>query len=64
MMKSLMEKGFQVTTFEERDGPGGIWRFTEDPTITSVTTKTKAQLSKFFVSHYEIFKYPRHDGSD
>lgn len=49
MIKSLMEEGFQVTAFEKRDGPGGIWHFTDDPTITSVTTMTRSQLSKFLV---------------
>ncbi|KAH8169381.1 flavin-binding monooxygenase-like domain-containing protein [Sarocladium implicatum] len=47
MMKSLLEEGLRVTAFDERDGPGGIWRFTEDPSITSVTTRTRVQLSKF-----------------
>lgn len=52
MMKSLIEEGFQVSAFEKRDGPGGIWHFTVDPTITSVTSKTKAQLSRFLVSNH------------
>ena len=39
-----------MTAFERRDAPGGIWAFTQDPTITSVTTATKMQLSKFLVS--------------
>jgi len=52
MIKSLTEEGFQVSAFEKRDGPGGVWHFTNDPTITSVTTKTRSQLSKFMVSYF------------
>lgn len=48
-MKSLLDEGFQVTGFDQRQGPGGIWRFTEDPHITSVTSATRTQLSKFLV---------------
>jgi ribulose 1,5-bisphosphate synthetase/thiazole synthase len=50
-IKSLLDEGFQVTAFEKRHAPGGVWAFTEDPTITSVTMATKVQLSKFLVSH-------------
>jgi hypothetical protein len=38
-----------VTAFERRSSPGGLWAFSEDPTLTSVTSCTKAQLSKFLV---------------
>jgi dimethylaniline monooxygenase (N-oxide forming) len=50
-IKSLLDEGFEVTCFEQRANPGGIWAFSEDPTHTSVTSQTKAQLSKFLVRH-------------
>ncbi|CAG9939896.1 unnamed protein product [Clonostachys rosea f. rosea IK726] len=46
-IKSLLDEGFEVTCFEQRANPGGIWAFSEDATHTSVTSQTKAQLSKF-----------------
>lgn len=49
-LKSLREEGFHVTGFERRSEPGGVWSFTYDPSITSVTKYTSAQLSKFAVS--------------
>jgi dimethylaniline monooxygenase (N-oxide forming) len=39
-----------VAGFERRDEVGGVWTVSHDPTITSVSTNTKAQLSKFFVN--------------
>jgi dimethylaniline monooxygenase (N-oxide forming) / hypotaurine monooxygenase len=51
-MKCLQEEGFLVTAFERRSDVGGLWRFSENPNFTSVTSSTKAQLSKFVVSPY------------
>jgi dimethylaniline monooxygenase (N-oxide forming) len=40
-----------VTCFERRSESGGIWAYSEDPTITSVTKYTSAQLSKYMVCY-------------
>ncbi|KEY70133.1 hypothetical protein S7711_03369 [Stachybotrys chartarum IBT 7711] len=62
-VKSLAEEGFDVTCFDNRDAAGGIWRFSEDPTVTSVTGYTRTQLSKFLLSYSDFpipEDYPRH----
>ncbi|KAH7313758.1 flavin monooxygenase-like protein [Stachybotrys elegans] len=57
-MKNLLDEGFNVTGFDNRDGVGGVWRFTEHPGITSVTRHTKVQLSKFLMPFSDL---PLHD---
>lgn len=46
-IKSLTEEGFDVTGFESRSSAGGLWTFTDDPALTSVTGSTRVQLSKY-----------------
>ncbi len=53
-IKSLREEGFLVTAFERRSEPGGVWSFTDDANITSVTCYTSTQLSKFIVSGFAL----------
>jgi hypothetical protein len=36
-LKNLLEEGFDATAFERNDYVGGLWHFTEDTGITSVT---------------------------
>jgi dimethylaniline monooxygenase (N-oxide forming) len=36
-LKNLLEEGFDATAFEKNEYVGGLWRFTEDENVTSVT---------------------------
>jgi len=35
MLKSLRDDDFDVTCYERRSRVGGLWSFSDDPTITS-----------------------------
>lgn len=35
MLKALRENGFKVTCYERRKQVGGLWAYTEDPSMTT-----------------------------
>jgi NADPH-dependent glutamate synthase beta subunit-like oxidoreductase len=35
MLKTLREDGFKVTCYERRQRVGGLWAYTDDPSMTS-----------------------------
>ena len=35
MLKTLSEDGFKVTCYERRKQVGGLWAYTDDPTMTT-----------------------------
>ncbi|KAF6828366.1 dimethylaniline monooxygenase 2 [Colletotrichum plurivorum] len=56
-LKELREVGFDVTLFERRSDVGGLWTFSDDPSVTSTTAWTKSQISKF-ISPMSDFPFP------
>jgi dimethylaniline monooxygenase (N-oxide forming) len=40
-MKTLREDGFKVTGFEQRERVGGLWAYTDDPSMTSALRSTQ-----------------------
>ena len=38
--KYMLEEGLSVVAIEKKDGIGGVWRYTDDPTIPSVMKST------------------------
>ena len=70
--KNAKEKGLNTIVLEARSVIGGVWKFTEDPTITttiknahSTSSKTFTEMSDFpmpkdypsFPNHKEIYSY-------
>ena len=55
LSKYLKENNFTFLTIERRDGIGGLWNYSDDPNITTVTKKTITTSSKQFTkfSDYE-----------
>lgn len=47
MLKTLREDGFRVTCYEQRKQVGGLWAYTDDPTMTSALPSTRALISKY-----------------
>ncbi|KAE9573061.1 hypothetical protein CGMCC3_g10788 [Colletotrichum fructicola] len=58
-LKELREVGFDVTLFEKRSDVGGLWTFSDDPSVTSAMAWTKSQISKF-ISYMSDFPFPDH----
>ncbi|KAF9874795.1 dimethylaniline monooxygenase 2 [Colletotrichum karsti] len=58
-LKELREVGFDVTLFERRSDVGGLWTFSDDPSLTSAMPWTKSQISKF-ISSMSDFPFPDH----
>lgn len=46
--KELLEKGFQVTVLESRDGVGGVWRF-NNGSVPGMRKKQYATSSKYYL---------------
>ncbi|KAJ4322058.1 hypothetical protein N0V94_002637, partial [Neodidymelliopsis sp. IMI 364377] len=63
MLKTLREDGFKVTCFERRTQVGGLWAYTDDPTMTTALPSTRALISKYTcgMTDYPMpEKYPSH----
>ncbi|KAL0930431.1 dimethylaniline monooxygenase 2 [Colletotrichum truncatum] len=58
-LKELREVGFDVTLFERRSDVGGLWTYSDDPSVTSTTAWTKSQISNF-ISSMSDFPFPDH----
>ncbi len=64
--KYMLEEGLSVITLEKRDDIGGVWLYTDDPTIPSVMKTTQCTSSSTFteMSDYpmpeEIGMFPHH----
>ncbi|KAJ3945521.1 hypothetical protein N0V92_013463 [Colletotrichum tropicale] len=58
-LKELREVGFDGTLFEKRSDVGGLWTFSDDPSVTSAMAWTKSQISKF-ISYMSDFPFPDH----
>ena len=53
--KSMLEEGLSVIALEKRDDIGGVWKYTEDPTVPSVMKSTQCTSSSTLT---EISDYP------
>ncbi|KAI0601207.1 flavin-containing monooxygenase 9 [Biscogniauxia sp. FL1348] len=63
MLKTLREDGFRATLYERRNQVGGLWAYSEDPTMTSALRITTANISKYTcgMSDFPIpDKYPHY----
>jgi dimethylaniline monooxygenase (N-oxide forming) len=51
-LKALREDGFRVAGFERRERVGGLWAYTDDPSMTSAlkSTSTTTQVNRTFDS--------------
>lgn len=64
--KSMLEEGLSVVALEMRDNIGGVWLYTDDPTIPSVmkTTQCTSSSTVMEMSDYpmpeEIGMFPHH----
>ncbi|KAH4044842.1 hypothetical protein HBH92_170680 [Parastagonospora nodorum] len=66
-LKTLREDGFRVTGFERRERVGGLWAYTDDPSMTSALQTTKALISKHTCGMTDFpmpDKYPSHLSTD
>lgn len=45
MLKTLREDGFKVTCYERRKQVGGLWAYTDDPSMTTALPSTSSSLS-------------------
>ena len=53
--KYMLEEGLSVVALEKKDGIGGVWRYTEDPSIPSVM---KSTCCTSFTTMTEMSDYP------
>lgn len=63
MLKTLREDGFKVTCYERRQRVGGLWAYTDDPSMTSALPSTRALISKYTCGMTDFpmpDKYPSH----
>ena len=63
MLKTLREDGFKVTCYERRQRVGGLWAYTDDPSMTSALPSTRALISKYTcgMTGFPVSdKYPSH----
>ncbi|KAI0377321.1 putative dimethylaniline monooxygenase [Hypomontagnella monticulosa] len=63
MLKTLREDGFQVTLYERRGQVGGLWAYSDDPTVTTALRSTVANISKYTCGMTDFpmpEKYPHH----
>ncbi|KAI1134604.1 putative dimethylaniline monooxygenase [Hypoxylon sp. FL0543] len=63
MLKVLREDGFKVTLYERRSQVGGLWAYSEDPTMTTALRSTEANISKYTCGMTDFpmpDKYPHH----
>ncbi|EAT80967.1 hypothetical protein SNOG_11923 [Parastagonospora nodorum SN15] len=58
-LKTLREDGFRVTGFERRERVGGLWAYTDDPSMTSALKKYPSHLSTDQFQEY-IESYAKH----
>ena len=64
--KSMLEEGLTVVALEKKDDIGGVWVYTDDPTVPSVMKSTQCSSSSSFteMSDYpmpeEIGMFPHH----
>ncbi|KAH3909405.1 hypothetical protein HBH56_164240 [Parastagonospora nodorum] len=66
-LKTLREDGFRVTGFERRERVGGLWAYTDDPSMTSALKTTRALISKHTCGMTDFSmpdKYPSHLSTD
>ena len=54
LSKYLRENNISFLTLEKRDGIGGLWYYSDDPNVTSVTKKTITTSSKRF-THFSDY---------
>lgn len=59
MLKTLREDGFSVTCYERRKQVGGLWAYTDDPSMTSALPSTRALISKYTCG-FTDFPMPDH----
>lgn len=48
MLKHALQEGLSAVALEGRDDIGGVWHFTEDPTVVTVMTTTETSSSTCF----------------
>ncbi|KAF1842858.1 putative dimethylaniline monooxygenase [Cucurbitaria berberidis CBS 394.84] len=63
MLKTLSEDGFKVTCYERRKQVGGLWAYTDDPSMTTALPSTRALISKYTCGMTDFpmpDKYPSH----
>ncbi|KAI1388081.1 putative dimethylaniline monooxygenase [Hypoxylon trugodes] len=63
MLKTLRENGFKATLYERRSQVGGLWAYSDDPTMTSALKSTTANISKYTCGMTDFpmpDKYPYH----
>ncbi|KAI1373153.1 putative dimethylaniline monooxygenase [Hypoxylon crocopeplum] len=63
MLKTLREDGFKVTLYERRKQVGGLWAYSDDPTMTTALRSTEANISKYTCGMTDFpipDKYPHH----
>ena len=56
-LKNLLEEGFEAVGFERHDYIGGLWKWTKNPSQTSVLNSTIANISKQRNSYHD-FPFP------
>ncbi|KAJ0313013.1 hypothetical protein Brms1b_007484 [Colletotrichum noveboracense] len=62
-LKELREVGFDVTLFEKRSDVGGLWTFSDDPSVTSAMAYYPAHISaqewsdyyKMYAKNFELY---------
>lgn len=59
--KSMLEEGLSVVAIEKREGIGGVWRYSDDPTIPTVM-KTTCCTSSTTVTEISDFPMPEEIG--
>ena len=59
--KSMLEEGLSVVAIEKRDGIGGVWRYSDDPSIPTVM-KTTCCTSSTTVTEMSDFPMPEEMG--
>ena len=64
--KYMLEEGLTVVTLEKREGIGGVWLYTDDPSITTAMKGTQCTSSSSFTEMsdfpmpVEIGMFPKH----